>query len=309
MNQHLDGNYILGNNIDCSATSGWNGGLGFQPIGSDPPFTGSFNGNNHKITGLYIDRVYYVGLFGVVNGGVILNVGLEDSTIAGDSYVGGIVGVANNYALILNSYNTGSVTAAGEDGVGAGGIAGGMNINASIINCYNTGDIIGYTDVGGITGGMDRYSMVKNSYNTGSVTSSGGNSIGGVAGSLEYYCSIINSYNSGSVSRPNDRSVGGVIGYADSDEHDVVLNSFSVGELSGGTNSGGIGSYCSGGVITNSFWYGETIACCGSAGGTCTKEDTLSNLYSSEHDVYLSSPVWDNNWVWSGNSLPTLFWQ
>ena len=33
MENDLDGDYVLGNNIDASATSGWNGGLGFDPIG------------------------------------------------------------------------------------------------------------------------------------------------------------------------------------------------------------------------------------------------------------------------------------
>ena len=34
MEDDLDGDYVLGNNIDASATSGWNGGLGFDPIGT-----------------------------------------------------------------------------------------------------------------------------------------------------------------------------------------------------------------------------------------------------------------------------------
>ena len=33
MEDDLDGDYVLGNNIDASATSTWNGGLGFAPIG------------------------------------------------------------------------------------------------------------------------------------------------------------------------------------------------------------------------------------------------------------------------------------
>jgi len=34
INDNLAGDYILGNNIDASATSGWNDGAGFDPIGS-----------------------------------------------------------------------------------------------------------------------------------------------------------------------------------------------------------------------------------------------------------------------------------
>ena len=47
MNDHLGAYYELGNDIDASATSGWNGGDGFVPVGK---FTGHFDGNSHKIT-------------------------------------------------------------------------------------------------------------------------------------------------------------------------------------------------------------------------------------------------------------------
>lgn len=39
------------NDIDASATSGWNGGTGFEPIGQDglTPFFGTFDGNGGVI--------------------------------------------------------------------------------------------------------------------------------------------------------------------------------------------------------------------------------------------------------------------
>jgi len=67
----LDACYELGNNIDCSVTVGWNAGAGFDPIGtSTGPFTGILDGNNHKITGLFINRsdiAFGVGLFGYID--------------------------------------------------------------------------------------------------------------------------------------------------------------------------------------------------------------------------------------------------
>jgi hypothetical protein len=41
------------NNIDCSDTINWNAGAGFYPIGDSPYFSGSLNGHNYNITGLY----------------------------------------------------------------------------------------------------------------------------------------------------------------------------------------------------------------------------------------------------------------
>ena len=83
MNDNLAAYYILGNDIDASATKGWNSGAGFLPVGA---FTGSFDGGGHKIYNLYINRpsTSYVGLFGSVgSGGVVKNVGLENENING----------------------------------------------------------------------------------------------------------------------------------------------------------------------------------------------------------------------------------
>ena len=75
------------------------------PIGTEEaPFTGTFNGNSHKIKGLKIGNTVnaasvkpfsdegeeeYVGLFRYVAGGEIKNLILEDVDISGGRYVGG----------------------------------------------------------------------------------------------------------------------------------------------------------------------------------------------------------------------------
>ena len=62
-----DGNYVLTNDIDASSTRNWNGGLGFQPMGSGQSdyFQGIFDGQGHQITGLYCNRPneVYAALF------------------------------------------------------------------------------------------------------------------------------------------------------------------------------------------------------------------------------------------------------
>src|SRR5690606_35707423 len=63
IDNNLSGRYVLGSDIDASATSGWNGGAGFDPIGNPPVspisanhFTGRFDGLGHTISGLTINR-------------------------------------------------------------------------------------------------------------------------------------------------------------------------------------------------------------------------------------------------------------
>src|SRR5690606_16245144 len=55
INGGLNGRYVLGANIDASATSTWNSGLGFAPIGDNSSnanstrFAGTFDGLGHTI--------------------------------------------------------------------------------------------------------------------------------------------------------------------------------------------------------------------------------------------------------------------
>ena len=57
-------------------------------------FTGVFEGNGHKITNLTINKPYkhYLGLFGYIDDGEVSNLGIENVTIDGDHFVGGLVG-------------------------------------------------------------------------------------------------------------------------------------------------------------------------------------------------------------------------
>jgi hypothetical protein len=63
----LSGHFVLLNDIDVSCSAGWDGGKGFRPIGNNAmPFSGVFNGNGHRITGLRIAR------FGIVTSDIAL---------------------------------------------------------------------------------------------------------------------------------------------------------------------------------------------------------------------------------------------
>ena len=283
MKDNLSGYYALGNDINASATSGWNSGAGFIPIGTDTnQFTGSFDGQGYKIINLRINRpsTDYVGLFGYVgSGGVVENVGLENENIKGNLRVGGLVGF-NDRGTVSNSYSTGSVSGSGDY---AGGLVG---INyGTVSNSYSTGSVSGDYIVGGLIG-YNLYGTVSRSYSTGSV--SGDNTVGGLVG--ESYGTVFNSYSTGSVS--GDCIVGGLVGL----NYENVSNSYSTGSVSGGDIVGGLVGV-SYGTVSNSFWDKETSEKTTSAGGTgkttVQMKDirTYTSLEWSGEGLY--EPVWD----------------
>ena len=126
---------ILTEDIDLSAYST---GEGWTPIGKDysHSFKGTFDGQGHKISNLYINRpnANYQGLFGLATD-TIKNVGVENCNVTGESYVGGLVGDAAG--TTTNSYATGNVV--GDEYVG--GLVG--DTGGSITNSYATGNVTG----------------------------------------------------------------------------------------------------------------------------------------------------------------------
>ena len=133
MGADLDLSAYCAENTDESGNGGWN------PIGSSAKqFKGTFDGNGHKIEGLYIKRETsdYPGLFGyTASGSTIENVGVEgDAT--GKAYTGGLVGRANG--TVSNSYTTGNVTGQGTN---TGGLVG--EAYGSVTNSYVTGNVTG----------------------------------------------------------------------------------------------------------------------------------------------------------------------
>ena len=161
INKDLSGNYVLMNDIDVAEETGSTDN-NWTPIGNDTsPFTGKFSGGGHVVSEININNnSAYQGLFGYSKG-VIKNVGVENSSISGMQYVGGICG--QNETVIEGCYNTGNVRAREEAG-GICGISGG-----TVQNCYNTGNISSDTYAGGICGEIHGAGRVFYCYNAGIV--------------------------------------------------------------------------------------------------------------------------------------------
>jgi hypothetical protein len=180
---NLGGSYILMNNLD-STTPGYaelasptaNQGKGWQPIGTfDAQFNGTFNGQGHTISDLFINRPdqMHVGLFSVVdNKGVIQGIGMVNADVTG--YAGASILVGGNEGIVSSSYSTGRVN-------GTAWVGGLVGANAGVVgNSYSTGHVTGKESVGGLVGD-NIHGTVLNSYSTGSVT--GNVSVGGLVGS------------------------------------------------------------------------------------------------------------------------------
>ncbi len=128
---------------------------GFSPIGNNlvvSHFKGSYDGNGHTISNLYIDRAAsdHIGLFGYLSGSQIKNLGLIDINITGKWYVGGLTGWNTDGATVSNCYCTG-VVSGGEDG-SIGGFVG-TNV-ATISNCYSRCDVVLKTGESAAIGGF-----------------------------------------------------------------------------------------------------------------------------------------------------------
>ena len=266
MNTNLAGNYALSKDIDAAATSSWNDGEGFVPLGDNSTnsdetrFTGIFDGQNHVISGLTIDRpvTMTVGLFGYVgSGGNISNVGLEGGSIVARGEVGGLAG--RNLGMINNAYVTGTVTAKARDFVG--GLVG--TNNGTISNAYATGAVSGVGKVGGLVGINTGYSVLRNVYATGTVK--GGNSVGGLVGFSSNHGAISNAYATGAVT--GARAVGGLVGVI-SGRDTTLSNVYATGTVTGSnSNVGGLVGQTSDASISNAYATG-TVWGVSASGGT-----------------------------------------
>jgi len=228
----LSGDYFqIGEAIDASGTVNWNGGSGFQPIGTaGGDFVGYFNGEDYTISHLSINlpNSSNVGLFSFISAGSISNLNLTVDNITGYQNVGGL----------------------------AGGLAG-----TTIIGCavtINSGKTVSGSGgaVGGLVGYINGRDFISNSYVTISGTVSGsGNYIGGFVGentgATAAALIISNSYVTGTVSGTGT-DVGGFAGYNNTG---TISNSYATVTVSGSSTVNGFVGLDSSGAYTNDWYY------------------------------------------------------
>ena len=166
-----EGNNFAGKTVYLENDINLNNEL-WTPIGiykdSTTWFKGTFDGQNHTITGLKV--VEYskngVGFFGKVDTGTIKNLTVEGTVSApGCNYVGGIVG--HGYAKITNCTFRGTVGT--KTTMQVGGIAGSGGF--TITNCSVYGDVIAACWAGGIVGNCQDGGAYTNCYVVGTISS------------------------------------------------------------------------------------------------------------------------------------------
>lgn len=139
---------------------------------SFPDFRGTFNGNGHTITGLYIKGA---GMFEVLQKATVKGLNLKDAYIDMEdntsSPVGGIAGTTNN-SVINDCTFSGTVINGGDY---TGGIVGKATNRSTVSDCKSSGMIFGEDYVGGIAGFADKSSTVKKCLNYGATYATGEN--------------------------------------------------------------------------------------------------------------------------------------
>ncbi len=255
MSNNLSSSYILGNNIDCADSNGWNAGAGFIPIGDNTTrFSGTFDGQSNTIDKLYINRPELIGggLFGVTDGGSISNVSFTNITIKSEVN-GGDFGAAAGEVYGTNLKN--------------------ISVTGATIICHSS-------PCGGVIGSMWNKNIAWNtvfnntvdnlSVNSSSITNLETSPYSGAGGVIGYVGAYDNPSDDGSITLTNlyagsgvsvytkAGNAGGLIGFADSSSGEgnkstlVLSDSYSDASVKKDTlNLGLLGYPGVGGLIGN----------------------------------------------------------
>ena len=168
--------------------------IAWTPIGTkEKPFAGSFDGQNHTISGIYINNnSNYQGLFSYVGTCTIQNLQLDKSYIKGKQNVGSIAGGVYTNTLIMIKHVTSSAYVT-SDSTQVGGILGLITDKATKVvveDCTYAGTLVANgtqsANIGGIVGLMQAKSTGTNLEVT-NCTFSGnieGGNVGGFVGGI-----------------------------------------------------------------------------------------------------------------------------
>lgn len=258
-------------------------------------FTGTFDGNGFSASNAAINRPLenITGLFGVVSSsGVISGLAVENISVTGRQYVGGIA-----------AYNQGQILQCGVTGVVAGhhfyvgGLAGWQenlvhqcfaNVEVSTSGGYYAGGLVGANSNGTIT----------QSWATGNVTSDSQYAGGLVGYNGGTTSSIENCLATGDVSASH--IAGGLVG----GNVCSISRCYSTGYVSGGTRTHGglIGVQDSPGTTEFCYWDTQTSGKTASAAGI--------GKTTAELKLRFNYALWDfdNTWKMLRDNYPQLQW-
>ena len=329
MSSGLDKHYKLMRNISLTGT--------WTPIGLNPVFTGSLDGNGRTISNLTTETTSAQngGLFGLIKGS---GSGVKDLKIAVGAagiraaYRAGAVAGRSDEGAIFSGCSVEGVGEIKSTGAGesvAGGIIGSA-FGSFIEKCYTTVRIsaIGGTGsspaiyaggIAGYSGDATTATTIQNCYATGAISatdSKGGNKyVGGIVGRLAGSSIVENCYATGELtaSSVGTHYVGGIVGNDTNSgkilncvalSSNVSATSINLHRVLGSgtgsttrTNNYGLTSMQRNGVDYSSSWGSNTT---GLDGAHCA--DAIPTPTWWEGTANWSSGIWN----FSSSSLPTL---
>lgn len=268
------------------------------PIGVlGAPFFGSYDGDNHVIDGLTINRPTsnFQALFGIADGATLKDITLTNIAITGYNRTGGLAGRLTNNSQVSGCTVHGTIAGNGRVGGLAGDAYGGTVVRSSA-----TVTMTGAGQLGGLLGAMDQGATAAFCHTSGSITATAFGE-GGIAGQVHNNCVISNSYSHVNI---HGRYNAGLVGSLDFGS--VVTHCFSTGLITANNPPSDYprGLICSKGataVVTNSFWDTESSGRPDSMGGT--------GLTTAQMWQQASYANWDFTTVWrinEGSGYPTL---
>ena len=221
----------------CHAADASKEELSWEPIGNySNKYTGTFDGNGHTISNLYIKvQRQGVGFFGCASGGSIKNITFDNAQVenTGNDYnysmtgivVGATFGTLQNLKTLKNcSVKSGAKT--------LGGISG--TITGSCSNLENNATVSGRNKVGGIAGSFSG-STLSSCVNNGMVKEDRSGECGGIVGYIAYG-TIEDCANYGNVTGTNE--IGGIVGYAQNNS--TIKSTLSIGDITSEESRAGI---------------------------------------------------------------------
>jgi hypothetical protein len=299
--------FRLARSIDLTGTGN------LAPIGTNPPFSGRFDGGGNTLSGLNLSTATtnnlglfatlsgtvehlrlqsvtvvgtnYVGALVGTNGGSITDVRVTGGTVSGNTYVGGLVGSNGSAGTITNGRSSVAVSSTGIAAGGLTGLSNGVVAKCSATGPVSTNIAAGCSYTGGLIGFAGDTSRTQQSFATGAVVSSGA-SVGGLAGWGRGL--IEDSYARGSATGgpagggscavdANQVFVGGLVG-AHVFGTGILRNTYATGAVSATTGiwAGGLtGLSFNGCALSNSFSTG-TVAGAGVFGGVTGENNACS---------------------------------
>lgn len=254
--------YILANDITFPEDAAWN-----IPIGSSAvPFTGTFDGKGHTISGLKanVSNISNFGLFGVLKDATVTDLHLANADIyTQNAMVGTLCGRA------ANSY---------------------------IANCTASGKVSGYTiwmAAGGLCGVAESGTVIENCINYCSMQTQL-NNVGGICGNNSgqiRYCANfgnIRSYNPVDEDFwEHDANAGGITGY----NHGTVRSCYNVGTITDEA-TGYNDTICLGNAAINSYYLYSKAT---SAGRTAAQFASGQVAWELNNGVTDGTQIWYQN--------------